>query len=168
MEEIWKDVIGYEGLYSISNFGRIKSFFKRGSGVNFKKPTSPKNHYPAIILYKNGNFKTIYMHRLIAIHFIPNPENKPCVNHINKNKHDYRIENLEWVTHVENSLHGHADGVAKSTPISLEKDGQKLNFATTNNALRFMGYKAGHNLKVAATKGKGFVRGYKVTFLKNS
>lgn len=75
-----------------------------------------KNNYPKISFYKDGNcrFKTLLIHRLLAKGYIPNPENKPCVNHINGIKIDNRIENLEWVTHRENTNHSFSTGLQKT------------------------------------------------------
>lgn len=121
-KEIWKDVIGYEGLYQISNLGKVKSldryiFKDRWSGFHYYgKILKPQITcgYPTVKLSKNKKYKSCSIHRLIAIHFIPNPENKPQVNHINSIRNDNRIENLEWVTAQENIIHGYKYGYMKS------------------------------------------------------
>jgi hypothetical protein len=106
--EIWKPITGYEDLYEISNLGNVKSL-KKG----FKKERILKNRpddagYVRVNLCSNGISKTIRNHRLVAIHFIPNPNNKSQVNHINGNKADSRVENLEWVSSIENQCHRYA------------------------------------------------------------
>ena len=111
-EEIWKDIEGYEGLYQISNLGRVKSLkhiIVRNNGVKqtfqekiLKTPLCKKTGYPMVCLWFMGKEKRYSVHRLIAQAFIPNPENKPEINHINTIRNDNRIENLEWVTRTEN------------------------------------------------------------------
>lgn len=100
MAEVWKDIPGYEGLYQISNLGNVYS-------VRSKKQlaTSKRTTYSLVCLSKTGKHECFYLHRLVAKAFVPNPENKPQVNHINCNRHDNRAENLEWVTWDENLDH---------------------------------------------------------------
>lgn len=100
--EIWKDIPEYEGIYQISNLGRVKSLkFNRERILKF----NPCNDYKTVALTKKSNQKRFYTHRLIAIAFIPNPDNKPDINHINGIRYDNRIENLEWITHKGNINH---------------------------------------------------------------
>lgn len=107
--EIWKDISGYEGLYQVSNKGRVKSTGGRHGG--FSCDIILKSHfqkgYHKLRLYKDNTWHNFLVHRLIAIAFIPNPYNKPYINHINGNRSDNRIENLEWCTQKENIVHAH-------------------------------------------------------------
>lgn len=116
--EIWKPVVGYEGIYEVSNMGRVKSLdrlVKRNNHFDRKKgrilSPSINSLYPMVRLSKNGEHKSTFLHRIIAIAFIPNPNNKPQVNHIDGNKHNYSISNLEWCTQSENNAHAFATGL---------------------------------------------------------
>lgn len=118
MVEIWKDIDSYEGMYQISNSGIIKSLDRTTqtpqskTGVKIVKGKilltwKGKDNYYRVFLSKNAKSKNYLVHRLIANAFIPNPENKLCINHINGIKTDNRIENLEWATHSENEKHSY-------------------------------------------------------------
>lgn len=107
--EVWRNVIGYEGIYRVSNLGRIKS-------VKKDLILSPKhNHdgYLRIQLWRNCKAIFVSIHRLVAEAFINNPENKPFVNHINGTKCDNTVENLEWCTQKENIQHAWKEGLSK-------------------------------------------------------
>jgi len=97
--ELWKPAPNYEGLYEVSSLGRVRN--KNG----IIKKTGLKNTYPAAGFFKDGKTKFLYIHRMVAIAFIDNPENKREVNHINGIRTDNRLENLEWVTPKENQVH---------------------------------------------------------------
>ena len=102
-EEVWKPIKGYEGLYEISNLGRVKSLNYKGSGKGkILKNIEHSNGYLIVGLAKNGKRKQFYVHKLVAEAFIPNPENKPEVDHINTIRDDNKVENLCWVTKKEN------------------------------------------------------------------
>ena len=104
--EIWKDIEGYEGLYQISNYGRILHLKTR----RFKATQTKPNEYVTVVLYKDNIPKYFRVHRLVAIHFIPNLENKPQVNHKDLNPQNNSYSNLEWVTGKENTCHARDAG----------------------------------------------------------
>ena len=110
MEEIWRDIEGYENIYQISNLGRIKSF--KGH-EKILKPRKDGNGYLQVDLCKSGKIKKFLIHRLVAIAFILNPKNKPCVNHIDGNKENNCIDNLEWCTVQENNIHAFKTNLKK-------------------------------------------------------
>lgn len=103
--EIWKDIKGYEGLYKISSLGRVKSLARmmknRKCEEIIKVPALTNKGYYRLPLCKYGETKYFYIHRLVAEAFIPNPENKPTVDHINRNKIDNCLDNLRWATYKE-------------------------------------------------------------------
>lgn len=99
--EIYKDIIGFEGLYKISNLGNVFGI-KRNKVL---KNRINKTGYYQIKLTKNSKRKSFLIHRLIAIHFIPTDDFSLEVNHINADRKDFRIENLEWVTRNQNQKH---------------------------------------------------------------
>lgn len=101
MEEIWKDVYGYEGLYKVSNLGNVMSNHN-GRWLLRKQYICKRTGYPKIGLSKNGVSKTFCVHRLVAIAFIDNHGNKDEVDHINTNRTDNNVSNLRWVTKKEN------------------------------------------------------------------
>lgn len=102
--EIWKEIKGFEGVYAISNHGNLKSF-KVDKNGRILKNTHKNGWYLTVNLQTTEKFETRRIHRLVAEYFIPNPENKRQVNHIDGNKQNNHVENLEWVTPCENMAH---------------------------------------------------------------
>ena len=102
--EIWKDIAGFEGLYQVSSYGRVKSLnYGGGKGVvKIMKQTFTDKEYLIVRLTKDGKTKTFRTHKLVATAFIPNVENKPEIDHVNTIRYDNRVENLRFVTHKEN------------------------------------------------------------------
>lgn len=107
MREIWKNIHGFEGKYQVSNYGNIKSLNYRAKGISKILKYSIIDGYPCLSLTLNGKYKTYRIHRLVANAFIENTLNKPQVNHINGNRADNNVNNLEWVTNKENIIHSY-------------------------------------------------------------
>lgn len=117
--EVWKSIAGYEGLYEVSNMGRIRSIdrirksVRNGSNLGclkgkVMKPFYNNIGYLMIDLFKDGIRKTFTVHRLVALAFVPNPDGKPCVNHLDETHDNNCADNLEWCTQKENMNYGTA------------------------------------------------------------
>ncbi len=104
MEEEFRDIVGYEGLYQVSNLGKIKN--KKKNKV--LKPRKKLNGYLQIALYKERKYRHIGIHRLVAQSFLDNPNNCPCVNHKDENKENNCVDNLEWCTQKYNTEYSQA------------------------------------------------------------
>ena len=105
-KEIWKDIEGYEELYRVNPNGRVRGI-KRGKDLAHAN----NGYYKFVGLCKNGKSKYMYVHRLVALSFIPNPKNKPEVNHIDGDKSNNYVDNLEWCTTKENCSHAVKTGL---------------------------------------------------------
>lgn len=105
-KEIWKDIENYEGLYQISSFGNVKSLNYRNTGKEHLLSFGLGKDYLYVGLSKNGKVKIFKVHRLVATAFIDNPENLPCVNHIDEDKTNNRVDNLEWCSYEYNNNYG--------------------------------------------------------------
>lgn len=126
MEEIWKDIIGFEGLYQFSNLYRVKSLPKRGSHKEYLEPCTDKMGYPRITLRKDGRYHVRKIHRLVLEYCIGVcPSGMEC-RHLNDIKTDYRIENLKWGTPSENQQ----DSIRNGTQYTGDHRGTK-----THNAI---------------------------------
>ena len=113
MKEIWKPIEGYEGLYEISSYGRVKSLRRNIILIPKKELTG----YLRCNLYLNKNMKTVSIHRLVAQAFIPNPDNLPQVNHKDEDKSNNRVDNLEWCTVKYNNDYGTRKEKVKMTQL---------------------------------------------------
>ena len=107
ISEIWKPVEGYEGLYEVSNTGKVATLNYRHTGERRElSPKTERTGYMKVLLYKRGGRKLCSVHRLVAKAFIPNPNNLRCVNHIDENKSNNDVSNLEWCSHSYNNKYG--------------------------------------------------------------
>lgn len=112
MQEIWKDIPNFNGLYQVSNTGKVKSFIKSNKhpgNSHLLKPNINNSGYETVSLYiSRGNKKGYLVHKLVAEAFIDNPNNFPCVNHKDENKLNNNADNLEWCTYAYNNAYGTA------------------------------------------------------------
>lgn len=162
--EIWKDIPGYEGHYKISNKGSVKSIKKNDilmKGAYLKG-------YKIISLWKNGTGRMFRVHRLVAMSFIPNPENKPCIDHVNGNRSDNRVENLRWVTPKENQnnpitkdkFNKRAGKAHHTKKVEQLKNGIVINvFVSVHQASRYIQGSATNICAICKGKGKTY-KGY--------
>lgn len=132
VNEEWRDIEGYQGIYQVSNFGRVKSL-KFGK-EKILRPRKTRNGYLRVNLCKNEKLKGYYIHRLIATAFIPNPMNLPTVNHIDEDKTNNNVTNLEWMNLSQQQRHGtcqqrrvaNTDYKARTAKIDYQAIGEKL------------------------------------------
>jgi len=137
MEEVWKDIIGFESSYQISNFGRVKSLdryvwnkanksYSLLRGKIHKLDIKNKLYYQ-IGIWENSKIKKYLIHRLVAIHFVENRNNLPEVNHIDCDKLNNNYTNLEWCSHLENQHHAKINGRYSNHPNGVNKINSILN-----------------------------------------
>ena len=174
--EEWRDVVGYEGLYQVSDQGRVKSLERkvpkwdgeRTVKERILKPSTDHYGYLMVNLCAGGKRKMFFVHRLVCTAFHDNPENKLDVNHINENKTDNRACNLEWSTRRDNCNHGSRNkrmAKTKSKPIGqYTLDGKPIKvWQSAMEAERQAGFNHGNICNVANGKNKtayGFIWKY--------
>ena len=141
MKEEWKPIEGYEGLYEVSNMGRVKSLNYRMTGKEGIMKGGDDGHgYLSVNLWKDGKANKGKIHRLVAQAFLENPQNLPEVNHKNEDKTDNRVENLEWCTKQYNIEYSQAKAVIGINKVS----GLIMEFPSQMEASRQTGTKQGH------------------------
>lgn len=139
--EVWKDVVGYEGIYEVSSKGRVKSvegkitYTKRHGKRVWKervlKEKNPNGRDVRVTLWSEGQHEDFLVHRLVGMAFIANPEGKPAINHKDGNPRNNHVDNLEWVTYEENQNHAFDNGLV-NTNIKVA-----LKCTTTNKSHTF-------------------------------
>lgn len=182
MDEFWKDIEEYEGLYQVSDLGRVQSLPRVNLCVNREyirkgkvlKGMSDKDGYLYVLLSKEGIQRKFLIHRLVAKHFIPNPQNFPQVNHKNEVVDDNRLENLEWCDCVYNIRYG--TGIKRRAKLQTNKHGAKAvlqfsldgkfirEFPSTMEIVRVYGFRQSHINECCLEKAKssyGYVWKYK-------
>ena len=169
MKEIWKDVVGYEGSYKVSNLGNVKSLDRQCGFMKRKgqllHPSTFKG-YKIVGLSLPSSHSTCRVHRLMMIAFVPNPENKPEVNHIDGDKGNNNLNNLEWATSKENIRHFYRIGMMKRfKPVNMYSiDGLFLKrFKSVAGAVREIGIFR-HSIYESCTGKRSQAGGYKWKF----
>ena len=130
MDEVYKDIEGYEGLYQVSNLGNVKSLVNN-KGVAREKilKTAISNGYKIVMLYRNKTRKTYLVHRLVAQAFIENNNNYPCINHKDECKINNSVENIEWCTNKYNSNFGTRNARARKAISKANTNNPKISKA---------------------------------------
>lgn len=150
--EIWKQVKGFEGLYEVSNLGNVRSLNYHNWGiVKNLTPTADKFGYLRVCLSKNDRQYNGIVYRMVAQAFIENPDNFPQINHINEDKSDNRVENLEWCDCLYNNNHGTRNNRISQSKrntkckkvIQMDLDGNVLReWVSLNEVMRVLGFNA--------------------------
>ena len=172
MDEIWKPVKGYEGIYEVSNKGNVKTLRKN---VVMNQTIGVKNGYCYVGLYKDGKNRKALVHRIVAAAFIDNPMGKKTVNHIDGNKCNNAVDNLEWATYSENHKHAFKHGLKvvsdnqrkaasktgkrtcdanrpRKAVVMMNENGEIKTFNSAHEAARYIG--GSPSAIVACCKGK--------------
>ena len=178
--EIWKDIKGFEGLYKVSEKGSIYSIPRPGTKGGILKYKYDGDYY-RVSLYKDGVGKQFLVHRILMETFVPNPLKKPQVNHIDGDKTNNDLNNLEWVTKSENQLHAYATGLQKVNIVEAHKvrheqtkrkvmqlsmDGKELKtFNSIKEAAKHIGRKDGTHISAVARGKRNSTGGFKWKYI---
>ena len=136
MTEEWRRIDGFDKRYEVSSYGQIRSTNYKNSGrIKLIRPAKDKKGYLRTMLLRNdGRYKTVKVHRIVAAIFLENPDNKPQVNHIDGNKENNRIDNLEWVSNTENAHHAVNTGLFANSIEAIRETNElrKIGIIATN------------------------------------
>lgn len=180
MQEEWRDVIGYEGLYQVSNLGRVRSLDRYACCKNNSQRLIKgrvlafdydKDGYPRVCLSNNGKHITVQVHRLVAQAFLPNPDNLPCINHKDECITNNRVDNLEWCTYKYNNNYGthmekinknRTDGLFKAKKVGMYSlEGKLLNtFKSVTAAAKYLNKSYNANISSACRGNTHTAYGY--------
>lgn len=156
MTENWNDVVGYEGIYEVSDCGRVRTHINKTTYTNrhgirrwkqrYLKGKNTNGRDVRVTLWKNGKHKDFLVHRLVAFAFIPLVEGKGCINHIDGNPKNNCVENLEWCNHLENNRHAFKTGLMSSNmKVKLTNHlGIEYEFISMSKASEFLGRSSGY------------------------
>ena len=137
MKEIWKDINGYNGIYQVSNLGRVRSLGNdKGKKDKIRKQVKNSKGYLRVGLHKDGATTWEYVHRLVAQAFIPNTDNLPQVNHKDENKENNCVDNLEWCTNKYNCNYGSKNEQVSKKVICIETG---VTYTSIREAERLLG-----------------------------
>lgn len=160
--EIWKDVVGYEGIYEVSNIGKIKSYINMYPRILKQKVHTNKTC--RVSLWKDGKEKTWLVHRVVALAFIPLVEGKDYINHIGGSRLDNTVENLEWCNHEENNNHAFDNRLIDTGKITVLRNiesKQEHRFRSMAKASEFFNRSHGY-ISNCLKQGKTEIGGYKI------
>ena len=147
MIEVWKDIPEYENLYQVSNLGRVRSLDRivyNNGGEELRKgtilkggKTSRNSNYHYVGLSKDGKVTNKYIHRLVAEAFIPNPENKPTVDHLNRDTSNNTLENIRWATYDEQATNRNNTNIQNRKAINIEYSGEVITFNSQTECAKY-------------------------------
>jgi len=172
--EVWKDVVGYEGIYEVSNLGNVRTHIdKVTSNTRFKKrkwkqrilkDKNPNGRDTRVTLWKDGKPKDFLVHRLVAEAFLPKVEGKTIINHIDGNPKNNNVDNLEWCDHYENNNHAFDNGLIATGKKIILRDletGKDYEFRSMSKASEFLGKNVGF-ISYRISKGKMYYKNFKI------
>ena len=177
-EEIWKDIPGFKLLYQASSFGQIRTHigkvtYTQKHGVRkwqqrILKQKKSKDKCHRVSLWKDGKESTLLVHRLVAMAFIPNPDNLATINHKDGDRDNNNISNLEWMSLEDNIKHGFETGLYgtnKKTRLTNKQNGEVIDFLSMSKASLYLGHNVGY-ISGELKKGKNESLNYKWELIK--